>query len=112
MFNRIWPINEPYKLFLEGHPGGVAWIIKRKFWADYLKTYDLKDDMSHMLPKNEMVRHKKRNLIDYKLCNRAHEIQWHNAIVGKSLVQHIGDRSSLGNRDMTQHRSKSFVGEN
>lgn len=112
LFNRIWNVNAKYRLFLNGHPGGVAWIIKRKFWTDYLKNYDLSDDMGQMLPKNEAAKHKKRNLIDYKLCTRAHEIDWDCAIVGKSLVQHIGDRSSLGNRDMTQHRSKSFVGEN
>ncbi len=111
LFNRAWNVNAKYRLFLNGHPGGVAWIIKREFWTDYIKNYDLSDDMGQMLPKNEIAKHKKRNLIDYKLCTRAHLIGWNNAIVGKSLVQHIGDRSSLGTRDMTQHRSKSFVGE-
>lgn len=111
LYNRIWNVNDDYKLFLNGHPGGVAWIIKREFWTNYLMHYKIDDNMGHMLPKNEMTRHKIRNLIDHKLCTRAHEIGWDNAIVGKSLVQHIGDRSSLGNRDMTQHRSKNFVGE-
>lgn len=111
LFNRVWNVNEKYKLFMMGHPGGVAWIIKRKFWRNYLENFKINDDMGQLLPRNEMAKHKKRNLIDYKLCTRAHTIGWDCAIVGKSLVQHIGDRSSLGNRDMTQHRSKSFIGE-
>lgn len=110
-YNRRWPTEDPYVLFEIGHPGGVAWIIKTEFWADYRKHYSVTDTMETMFKKNDLVTHRRRNLIDYKLCTRAHEIGWHCAIVGKSMVQHIGDQSSIGKRDMTQHRSKSFVGE-
>jgi hypothetical protein len=88
-----------------------VWIIKRKFWKDYLLNFNISDDMSQLMPRTEFEKHKIRNLVDIKLCTRAHSIGWDNAIVGKSLVQHIGDRSSLGDRDMTQHRSKNFIGE-
>ena len=94
-----------------GHPGGVAWIIKTEFLKDYFERFSINDKMDTMIPKNERTKQRIRWLIDYKLCERAHSIGWDVAKVGKSLVQHIGDWSSLGKRDMRQHRSKNLVGE-
>lgn len=114
LYNRTGPDDRKYYLFPTGHPGGVAWIVKKAFWDDYRKNYELNDPMDTLIPRNERVERKRqtiRNLVDYKICHRAHGLGWDCAKVGQSLVQHIGDQSSLGDRDMTQHRSKNFVGE-
>lgn len=114
LYNRVGESKEVYYLFPTGHPGGVAWIIKTAFWKDYKNRYGINDCADQLLPRNERndrAKHNKRHLVDYKLCHRAHSLGWDVAKVGKSLVQHIGDRSSLGDRDMTEHRSKNFVGD-
>jgi len=112
LYNRIGASNEKYYLMPTGHPGGVAWIIKTEFWRRYVERYSINDQMDTMVPKNERTEKRVRNLVDYKICERSHMIGWDVGKTGQSLVQHIGDQSSLGKRDMTQHRSKNFIGEN
>ena len=57
--------------------------------------------------------HRIRNVVDYKLSLRVYVMKWQIAKVGKSLIQHVGDKSSmLRGKDMTYCRSKNFVGEN
>jgi hypothetical protein len=126
LYNRIGSSSEKYYPFPTGHPGGVAWIIKRQFWTDYKENFKrpvqeghegyplncLDDQMGDLFLNNKVKNHSVRNLVDYKLAVRAHYIGWDCAKVGKSLVQHIGDKSCLlGGRDMSEHRSKNFIGE-
>lgn len=112
LYNRAGKSQKPYYLYPTGHPGGVAWIMKRKAWGDYRNHYSNMDDMMpETVPVNERTSHHYRHIIDHKLSDRFHRLGWDCAMVGKSLVQHIGDRSGIGNRDMRQHRSTSFVGK-
>ena len=112
LYNRAGKSQKKYYLYPTGHPGGVAWIIKREAWLDYRNHYDNMDDlMPETIVKNERTEHHFKHLVDHKLSTRFHELHWHCAMVGKSLVQHIGDNSGIGNRDMSQHRSKNYVGK-
>jgi len=114
LFNRDEKHQEKYYIMNVGHPGGVAWIINRFWWYDYQKKHNLDDDMALLLKfeKDRSIPYKVKNLVDFKLAHRAHTTGWDVAKVGQSLVQHIGDISSLSNRDMAFCRTKNFVGEN
>ncbi len=122
LYNRDNHSEEKYYIMKTGHAGGVAWIINRDWWSHYRKFFKLDDMGLEALKKDgtpaEILKklknqHKVRNLVDYKLAHRAHIHGWHLAKVGKSLVQHIGDESSMiHGRDMSEHRSKNFVGVN
>jgi glycosyltransferase involved in cell wall biosynthesis len=114
LFSRDKLDNEKCYIMKIGHPGGVAWIINRRWWASYRNSFDVDDcgvEVFKNRPNDLKVNHKIRNLVDYKLSLRAHCKNWDVARVGKSLVQHIGDTSSLLNRNMAEFRSKNFVGE-
>lgn len=126
LYNRTGSFSEKYYPFPTGHPGGVCWIIKRDFWTDYKKKFKrpvqeghegytlnyLDDQMGDLFLNNKVQNHQIRNLVDYKLAVRGHNMNWDCAKAGRSLVQHIGDKSSfLNGRDMTEHRSRNFIGE-
>jgi len=113
LYNKSKNSEKLYYILPSGHPGGVTWIIKREFWAAFRNKYNVIDEYYvDRIPKNLMRRHFILNVVDYKIAHAAHLINWHNARVGRSLVQHIGDKSSVTNRDMTEHRSDNFVGVN
>jgi len=117
LFNRSNKENRHYYILKTGHPGGCAWIVRRKFWDNYKNKFAINDDITDILtycdiskgPKNAMTRHKIKNLVDYKLAHRAHSINWHCAKVGDSLVQHIGHKSSVSDRDMSEFDSTCFI---
>ncbi len=117
LFNRTNDSKQPYYIMPNGHPGGIAWIINRKAWKDYRETYPMNDYGLDKLGLNDRRNHQKvRNLVDYKLAHRFHILKkgYYIAKVGKSLVQHIGDKSIISNRDMTFIREEgelNFVGE-
>ena len=94
---------------MTGHPGGVCWIINRDFWTWYRATYKNRDT-DYMVKNNNA--NSTKHIFDYKLQLRIRESAWRIACVGKSLVQHIGDKSSLHNNCMAYCRVNNFVGEN
>ena len=114
LYNRDIRDEEEYYIHKYGHPGLVAWIIDRKWWELYRERYSLDDYMVEFFKgNNAREKHHKLNVVDYKLTLRIYGMRWNVAKVGKSLIQHIGDKSSLlGGKDMTFCRSRNFVGEN
>ena len=114
LFNRDQKCEKKYYIMRMGHPGGVAWIINRNWWDRYRKLYKIGDYGLDKLKSNDkktMNSSQVKNLVDYKLASRAHDMNWVVARVGRSLVQHIGDHSTISIRNMEQFRSKCFVGE-
>ena len=138
LYNRDRRCDEKYYIYKQGHPGLVAWLINRDWWKAYRAIYPLNDyileyyknndrlltcrcrkkwsfDESFICPdcgKDYSKEHRVRNVVDYKLSLRIYDMKWRIAKVGKSLVQHVGDKSSLlKGKDMTYCRSKNFVGE-
>lgn len=112
LFNRTGKRTDEINYLPVGHPGGVAWIVSVKFWALYREKYDVNDYCIDKLVTNDQANdYKVKNLVDFKLAKRANSMGWVTAFTGQSLVQHIGDNSSLHNLDMTEHRSPVFVGE-
>lgn len=116
LYNRDRACDEKYYIMRQGHPGLVAWIINRKWWETYRSIYPLNDYILEFYKGNDKStdtkEHRVRNVVDYKLSLRTYEMKWQIAKVGKSLVQHVGDVSSmLKGKDMTYCRSKNFVGD-
>lgn len=115
LFNRDSKCEEKYYIMKCGHPGGVAIIIDKMFWIHYKKEYKL-DDYGVDLLNNAYhnVNHKVRNLVDYKMALRAVNIGWTLARVGKSLIAHVGDESSMINvsnrEDIRMDCMRNFVG--
>jgi len=111
LFNKDKKCEEKYYIMECGHPGLITWIINRKFWKEYRKKHDLTDYMTDNIKQNEKSQvYKIKNIVDYKLSLRIYKMGWFVAKVGRSLVQHVGDISSLHNTDMSIHRSPNFVG--
>jgi len=107
--------EEKYYIMKCGHPGGVAIVIDKKFWINYKQKYKLDDygmDLLNNAYRN--VDHKIRNLVDYKMALRAVNIGWVLAHVGKSLIAHVGDESSMVNvsnrEDIRLDCMRNFVG--
>jgi glycosyltransferase involved in cell wall biosynthesis len=115
LFNREKTYEEKYYIMKSGHPGGVAIIIDRQFWNVYRKQYDIHDYGLDLLnDAYHTVDHKIRNLVDYKMGLRAINSGWVIARVGKSLIAHMGDESSMVNvsnrEDIRADCMRNFVG--
>ena len=94
---------------MTGHPGGVCWVINRKFWKWYRATYKNRDsDYMVMNCDAKSIKH----IVDYKLQRRIRDGGWRIACTGKSYIQHIGDKSTLHDKCMAYCRVNNFVGEN
>ncbi len=116
LFNRKDHKDKEYYIMRCGHPGGVALLISRKFWTRYRKNYDIFDYGVTLLGNNDKSNsHKVRNLVDWKLGLRAVDSGFHMGCVGRSLVKHIGDVSSMphGNcmKFVRLECEQNFVGE-
>lgn len=96
-------------VLMAGHPGGVCYIINRKFWTWYRGKYKNRDT-DYMVANNDAK--SLRDIVDYKLYLRIREGGWKIACVGNSLVQHIGDKSTLHDNCMAYCRVNNFVGKN
>lgn len=139
LYNRDRRCDKKYYIYRQGHPGLVGWIINRQWWKLYREIYPLNDYVLEFFKGNDRLfkcrcgemcsiekglicskcgkdyskEHRIRNVVDYKLSLRVYVMKWQIAKVGKSLIQHVGDKSSmLKGKDMTYCRSKNFVGEN
>lgn len=113
LFNRDKVSDKDYYIMNCGHPGAVGWIIDWRFWNIYKTNYD-NDYMVEFFGNNDKKNsHHVKNVVDYKLTLRIYKMGWVVAKVGKSLIQHIGDKSTMADgKDMTYCRTKNFVGEN
>jgi len=100
-----------YTITEGGHPGGVCWLVNRQWWTDYKKEVNEDMDGMRWLPTNDRRSdHYRRHIVDYKMCDACKRMGWVVGAVGRSLVQHVGDKSSIGDKDMTFCRVKNYVG--
>lgn len=112
LYNRRGPDGDLYYQMKNGHPGGVAWIIDKTFWERYILEVDI-ETANLIIRKgtDAKIKHGKRNLGDYKICKAALSLGFDICVVCKSLVQHVGDKSTLTDRDMTYCRAPNYVGK-
>jgi len=101
--------DTPYIVMRVGHPGAVCWIVTREFWNAFLNSYT--DTMIEIAPNDARKRHFVRDLCDYKICRAAQILGFTVAYTRFSLVQHIGDVSSITGNDMSFCRSTQYVGD-
>lgn len=112
LYNRKDMSSDEYYIMEHGHQGGVAWIINGSYWKIYRTIINEDEYMTSLLTNNDKrLEHSIRNYVDWKFCNIAHRSGYHIAYVGKSLVQHVGDNSTLSNKSMAFCRTKNFVGK-
>ena len=109
LYHRCTKVHDaPYNVMRAGHTGGVAWVVTRKFWADFEKNGI--DNPCELEPNDKRKRHFVRNLCDYKIFRWAQAHDYRTAYVSRSLVQHVGDISSISEMDMSRFRTPNFVG--
>jgi hypothetical protein len=96
-----------YFILKLGHAGGVACLFAYDFLECYFQNFPNVE--TDYLTENT-IEYKKKHEVDYKLALRIHAMSFDIAVCQQSLVQHLGDQSSLHSRDMTFCRSKNFVG--
>jgi len=101
--------DEPYRIMQVGHPGAICWLITRDFWDTFIKGN--RAPAERFTPNDERKAHFVRNLADYKICRYAHQTGFAVAHPRLSLVQHVGDASSLSDRDMSFCRSTNYIGD-
>jgi hypothetical protein len=95
-----------------GHPGGVAYMITRKFWTEYKKHYDINDyGIDNVYEVIKGKEHRILHEVDYKLCQRVRKLNGCIGYLVNSIVQHTGDISTLHNRNMSIWRAKNFIGD-
>jgi hypothetical protein len=114
LYNRDRKCEDLYYILHIGHPGGVAWIINKDWWVLYRELYKFNDCGIEKLRRDNPVivtEPKIKHLVDYKLAMRVHDMRWQIGKVGMSLVQHIGDKSTISVKDMSYCRTDNFVGE-
>jgi hypothetical protein len=99
----------PYVVMHVGHPGAVCWVVSRAFWKSY-QDGPYATPSLFLKPNDERNTHFVRNLVDYKICRAAQLAGFAVAHVSRSLVQHIGDKSTLSENDMSFCRTSNFVG--
>lgn len=99
LYNLRTPSVRPYVAIESGHAGAVCLVISREFWAQYRKENSIEDGRECCLA-------------DFLL---AHWSQTHETrkfavcVTGRSLVQHVGVKSSLSERDMSDCITPYFV---
>ena len=94
--------HRQYHIMNGGHPGGAAWIINREMWAHYRKDNNLYD--------SDLIGGR---LFDHRVCHWCHhngKRQWAVCYTGKSLVKHVGAKSSLHDRNMAQYEGENYAG--
>lgn len=121
LYNRInrKGSEKDYYVLGSGHPGFVACVFFREFWEEYRSIYDLNDycmtirySEKSIIGENNMQRpHYIRNYVDYKMSHRIYDMGYKIAVCNESLVQHVGDKSTLGCADMSFCRATNFIGE-
>lgn len=100
-----------YRVLRNSHPGAVAWCVARPFWNALNERYPMNDQEKLLCINDRAKWHDRVHLVDWKLCRCAHMMEYAVAYTERSLVQHMGDHSSLSNRNMAYTRSGNFVGE-
>ena len=113
LYNRNENMAGKCKWFImteHGHPGGVAWIVNRKWWKEYVIDVEPMDGMRWLPTGDKRTDHNVRHLCDWKLCDACKRMGYGIGVVARSLVQHIGDKSSIQDRDMTFCRVRNYVG--
>lgn len=109
LYHRSEKISDaPYQVMDVGHPGAVCWLITRDFWTEFMRGGDTAQ--TYFKPNDQRVEHFVRHLADYKICRWAQLNGFTVAYTRQSLVQHVGDTSSLSGRDMSFCRVSNFVG--
>jgi hypothetical protein len=99
LYNLRTPSVRPYVAIESGHAGAVCLVISREFWTQYRKENSIEDGRECCLA-------------DFLL---AHWSQTHETrkfavcVTGRSLVQHVGIKSSLSERDMSDCITPYFV---
>jgi glycosyltransferase involved in cell wall biosynthesis len=102
----------PYYFMEVGHPGAVAWLVARKFWREFLVFAHNADGGFRKKSIDRKSEHFLKHVCDYKICQAAQLLGFHVAYVGRSLVQHIGDVSSVqSGRDMKNCRTENYIGK-
>ena len=92
--------DRDYYIMKGGHPGGACWIINRKMWGEYRK-----DNVIYNI---EVIGDR---LVDHKLCHWCHnneKRQWAVVYTGKSLVKHIGVKSTMHTKDMSEYEGLGY----
>jgi len=74
-----------YNIMHAGHPGGVCWVINRRFWNWYTAAYPFAIEADCRC----------KNLVDYRVCSHARKHGWLIAYTNVTYVKHIGLRSSI-----------------
>jgi hypothetical protein len=109
-WNRKTDIKGKWGYFNTGHPGACAWIVSRVFWNDYTANFPQERTLEMISKNDRRTQHFMLNICDFKICNAAQKMGYKVAVSGKSYCQHIGDKSTLSDRDMSEFRSNRFVG--
>jgi len=110
LYNRQFNSDCVYSIIDAGHPGAVAWLIRTEFWDKFVKSGYT--GVEYLKNNDKRVSHMQRNLCDWKIARAAYGLGYRVAVVGKSLVQHVGDKSSLfKGKDMSFCRTDNFVEE-
>jgi hypothetical protein len=102
LWNLKWPTDKSYEILPSGHGGGVCWAINRQMWRQFREE------------NNIYAEPLKNRLADYQICHWCRNNgrrEWAVCYVGKSLVQHTGDVSTITtSRDMSQFKGINYVG--
>jgi len=104
--------DKEYVIMEYKHAGGIAWIIKSSFWKEYINKWGVGN--GEEILNNNQKNDKKacKHLFDWKVTRHANGMGYSIAVVkNRSLVQHIGDNSSLHFEPMERWRSENFIGE-
>lgn len=92
--------DKDYYIMRGGHPGGACWIINRKMWKEYRED--------NVIYNMEVVGDR---LVDHKICHWCHhndKRQWAVAYTGKSLVRHIGFKSTMHTKNMSGYQGLGY----
>jgi hypothetical protein len=100
LYNLHFPSARPYTVIQSGHSGAVCLVISRAFWTEYRKENSIDDGRECCLADFLLAHY----------CQTHEKRQFAVCVTGKSLVQHIGVKSSLSDRDMTDCITPHFVG--
>jgi hypothetical protein len=102
-------ISGEYTLLHVGHPCAQCWLVTRRFWNVFTSVSHNTGDGETFGINDQRRAHFVRDLCDYKICRFAQLHDFDVAIPKYSLVQHVGDVSSINGRDMSFHKATNFI---
>jgi len=106
------PTHLGYEILKIGHHGALCWLISKKFWEKFIKNCEDKNGIEFFGANQAKKTYMQKHICDKKITEYARELGYKVAkVTGCSLVNHIGNKSSLHDNDMSMWSSKNFVGE-